>query len=102
MITFRIRKEKDSDKDRIWKLDAEAFDTSAEANLVNVLRNSGIHSISLIAEENNELRRHILFTQVELDSYSGLKLMVLAPMAVTPAYQRKGIGLCLVEAGLKL
>ncbi len=36
-----IRKEKDYDKENIWKVNAEAFETEAEANLVNVLRDSG-------------------------------------------------------------
>ena len=32
---MNIRKEKDSDKEKIWKVNAEAFESEAEANLVN-------------------------------------------------------------------
>ncbi|GAH17371.1 unnamed protein product, partial [marine sediment metagenome] len=39
---MNIRKEKDSDIEGIWKVNAEAFETEAEANLVNALRDSGI------------------------------------------------------------
>ncbi len=41
---MNIRREKDSDKERIWKVNAEAFETEAEANLVNALRDSGSYT----------------------------------------------------------
>ena len=97
---MNIRKEKDSDKEIIWKVNAEAFETEAEANLVNALRDSGIPFISLVAEEDEEIVGHILFTPVELiGDDSGLKLMGLAPMAVLPKFQKKGIGSQLVKTG---
>ena len=99
---MNIRKEKDSDIEEIWKVNAEAFETEAEANLVNALRDSGISYISLIAEEGEEIVGHILFTPVELiGDNSGLKLMGLAPMAVMTKLQKKGIGSQLVKAGLE-
>ncbi len=63
---MNVRKEKDSDKDNIWKVNSEAFETEAEANLLNALRDSGIPFISLVAEEDKEIVAHILFTPVEL------------------------------------
>jgi len=99
---MKIRKEKDSDKEKIWKVHFEAFAAEAEANLVNALRNSGIPFISLVAEEGEEIVGHILFTPVELiGDDSGLKLMGLAPMAVLPKLQRKGIGSQLVKTGIE-
>ena len=99
---MNIRKEKDSDKEKIWEVNAEAFETEAEANLVNALRDSGIYFISLVAEENEEIVGHILFTPVELiGDDSGLKLMGLAPMAVLPKLQKKGIGSQLVKTGIE-
>ena len=61
-----IRKEKDSDKEKVWQVNAAAFESEAEANLVNALRDSGISFISLVAEENENIIGHILFTPVEL------------------------------------
>ncbi len=88
---MNIRKEKDSDKDNIWKVNAEAFETEAEANLVNALRDSGISFISLLAEEDEKIVGHILFTPVELiGDDPGLKLMSLAPMAVLTKLRKKG------------
>jgi len=101
-IIMNIRKEKDSDKKQIWKVHAEAFETEAEANLVNALRDSGIYFISLVAEEDEEIVGHILFTPVELiGDDSALKLMGLGPMAVLPKLQKKGIGSQLVKTGIK-
>ncbi len=101
-MTMAIRKEQDSDKESIWKVNAEAFETEAEANLVNALRDSGTPFISLLAEADEEIVGHILFTPVELTGdNSGLTLMGLAPMAVRPGFQRKGIGSQLVRAGVE-
>ena len=99
---MNIRKEKDSDIEEIWKVNAEAFETEAEANLVNALRDSDISYISFVAEEGEEIVGHILFTPVEIiGDNSGLKLMGLAPMAVVTKLQKKGIGSQLVKAGLE-
>ncbi len=99
---MNIRKEKDSDKENIWKVNADAFETEAEANLVNALRDSGIPFISLVAEKDEEIVGHILFTPVELiGDDSGLKLMGLAPMAVLTKLQKKGIGSQLIKTGIK-
>lgn len=98
-----IRSEKKEDIERIWQINVEAFGTEVEANLVNSLRSSGVSSISLVCEQNNEVVGHILFTKVELmGDNSGLRLMGLAPMAVIPEFQNKGIGSSLVEAGIEL
>lgn len=98
---MNIRKEKDSDKEQIWQVNAAAFETEAEANLVNALRDSGIPFISFVAEEDEEILGHILFTPVELvGDDSGLRLMGLAPMAVLPKVQKKGIGSQLVRTGI--
>ncbi|HEX7027524.1 MAG TPA: N-acetyltransferase [Gammaproteobacteria bacterium] len=98
---MRIREERVEDRDLIRSLHTQAFGTAAEADLVDALRDSGVPCISLVAWENHELRGHILFTPVALSGHADLKLMGLAPMAVMPAYQRRGIGSRLVGAGLE-
>jgi putative acetyltransferase len=42
-----------------------------------------------------------MFSPVSLPGRADLKIMGLAPMAVAPEYQRKGIGSALVRAGLE-
>ena len=99
---MKIRKEKNSDIEKIWEVNAEAFETEAEANLVNALRDSGIPYISLVAEEGEEIVGHIFFTPVELiGDNSGLKLVGLAPMAVVAKLQKKGIGSRLIQIDLE-
>jgi len=99
---MHIREEQPSDKDKIWDVNSEAFDTDAEANLVNALRSSTCTCISLVAETEENVLGHILFTPVELTGNENtLNLMGLAPMAVLSQYQNRGIGSELVKAGLQ-
>ena len=99
---MQIRTEKKSDTDKVWEINIAVFETDAEAKLVNTLRHSCEPYISLVAEVDAKLVGHILFTPVELlDDNSGLKLMGLGPMAITPEYQNKGIGSQLVKEGLE-
>ena len=100
---MNIREEQPSDIEKIWEVNSEAFETEAEANLVNALRSSGCTYISLVAEIETNIVGHILFTPVELSGDDNkIKIMGLAPMAVFSQYQNKGIGSKLVEAGLEL
>jgi putative acetyltransferase len=43
---------------------------------------------------------HILFSPVSLVDHAEVEIMGLAPLAVLPEHQRKGIGSALVRAGL--
>jgi len=94
---MNIRPEHPEDTEKIRKVLLEAFGTDAEANLVDALRNAGVELISLVAVENNEIIGHILFSPVTIDGKTGI--MGLAPMAVLPAWQRKGVGTQLVNEG---
>jgi len=96
-----IRPERIEDIEKIRSIHVEAFNTEAEANLVEALRNSSIPLISLVAEEDGELVGHILFSPMTLEQGgSSPSIAGLAPMAVLPACQNKGIGSMLVEEGL--
>jgi len=100
---MNIREEQPSDIEKIWAVNSEAFETEAEANLINALRSSGCTYISLVAETETNIVGHILFTPVELSGDDNkIKIMGLAPMAVFSQYQNKGIGSKLVVAGLEL
>jgi putative acetyltransferase len=77
-----------------------AFETSAEADLVDALRQQAQPIISLVAEVDLRIAGHILFTPATLSPHSELKIMGLGPMAVLPTKQRQGIGSTLVRTGL--
>lgn len=95
-----IRAEKEGDLDAVRAVNTSAFETSAEADLVDVLRQRAKLVISLVAEENGKVVGHIMFSPVSLSGHPSLKVLGLAPMAVAPEHQRKGIGSALVRAGI--
>jgi len=97
---LRIRAEEHDDVPFVHALNALAFPTEAEANLVDVLRENARPVISLVAVEDDNIVGHILFTPVGFSGNSSLNIMGLAPMAVTPDQQKRGIGSQLVREGL--
>ena len=97
-----IRKEDPNDYAAVHTVNAAAFETQAEANLVDILRKDAQPIVSLVAEEEGVIVGHILFSPVLLSGFPDLKIMGLGPMAVAPKFQRKGIGSALTETGLEL
>lgn len=95
-----IRAEKAGDRDAVYAVNVSAFETPSEAKLVDTLREQAQPVVSLVAEDNGEVIGHIMFSPVSLSGYPNLKVMGLAPMAVAPRQQRRGIGSALVRAGL--
>ncbi len=49
-----------------------------------------------MAEENNEIIGHILFTKAKIGDVTAL---ALAPLSVAPTAQKKGVGTALMEKG---
>ena len=98
---MKIREELPSDIEDIWFVNSNAFESDAEANMVNTLRDSGCHFLSLVAESKDQIIGHILFTPVELTDNKDLNIAGLAPMAVLKQFQNKGIGSKLVNTGLE-
>ena len=95
-----IRGEKERDQETVRAVNLSAFETPSEADLVDALRQQVEPIISLVAEENGEIVGHIMLSPVSLSGHPSLKVMGLAPMAVIPTHQNKGIGSALVQAGL--
>ena len=79
----------------------EAFGQPQEADLVDALRSAGKMTLSLVAVAGERVVGHILFSPVTIENQDGVVLAVgLAPMAVLPELQRRGIGSALIERGL--
>jgi putative acetyltransferase len=78
-----------------------AFESAAEANLVDALRSRAQPVVSLVAEHERAIIGHIMFSPVSLTGHPHLRIMGLAPMAVAPQHQRRGVGAALVRAGLE-
>lgn len=100
---MNIRKEKPADYDAVYNVVKKAFESAEhtdgnEQNLVVELRKSGsfIPELSLVAVEDEKIVGHILFTKAFVN---GAEVLALAPLAVLPEYQNRGIGLSLIEHG---
>ena len=96
-----IRPETTEDVDSIRHVNEQAFGQKEEADIVDKLRNRGMVTLSLVAVQGDRIVGHILFSPVMIEAESSsFEAIALAPMAVLPAYQRKGIGSQLVRDGL--
>lgn len=97
-----IRSERPDDVAAIHAVNAAAFPTSDEAKLIDRLRADGDLVLSLVAEQNGTIAGHVGFSRMSVDD-NGLwhNAVALAPVAVIPAHQRKGIGKALIERGLQ-
>lgn len=95
-----IRPERSGDIEAIRLVNRQAFETSAEAALVDKLRAKRILIVSLVACDGGEVVGHIAFSPVSLVSAPNLCGAGLGPMAVLPEKQKSGIGSALVQAGL--
>lgn len=96
-----IRPEEERDWAAVHALNATAFASPAEANLVEALRQQAHPVISLVAEEDQQIVGHIMFSPISLTGHPNLNVMGLAPMAVAHRRQRAGIGAALVRTGLE-
>jgi putative acetyltransferase len=97
-----IRKEAVADHAAISEVNRRAFGEDTEAKLISALRDGGFVRLSLVAEVEGEIVGHILFSHLPiLTETAVVEALSLAPMAVLPSHQRRGIGTRLVEAGLR-
>src|SRR5215203_5315791 len=92
-MSLVVRPESPEDRDAIRTANRLAFGQDDEATLVDALRDGGHARVSLVAEADGEVVGHILFSDLPIVTPVGtVGALSLAPMAVLPAQQRRGIG----------
>ena len=98
-----IRPETQADHEAIRHVNRLAFGRDAEARLVVALRLGGYVRASLVAEKDEQVVGHILFSDLPIITGDGtVPALSLAPMAVLPEFQNQGIGSALVREGLAI
>jgi putative acetyltransferase len=88
-----IRKEATDDVAAIRTVHKAAFPTFAEADLVDRLRAEGDLVFSLVAADADDVVGHIVASRMK----APFRALGLGPVAVTPAFQGRGVGGCLIK-----
>lgn len=97
-MNVEIRLETDADRAAVRAIVTAAFGQSGEADLVDQLRAGSEPCLMLVAELDGEVAGHVCFSPVRV---GGREFAGLAPVAVAPDVQRRGIGSALIRAGLE-
>ncbi len=105
-IIMEIRKSTELEKTEIGNIQIKAFGKEKGpviADLVMGLLNdkTAIPLLSLVAVEGNKIIGHILFTKANVtETTKSVSVQILAPLAVLPDVQSKGVGGQLIKEGL--
>jgi len=100
-----IRETTNDDLAEILQVEKLAFGEDEEANIVSDLLSdkTAAPTLSLLAYSGSKPVGHVLFSRVYFDDPEDQTLMhILAPLAVIPEYQGKGIGGKLIKKGLEI
>ncbi len=91
-----IRPETPCDYAAIRVVQESAFQQSAEAQLVDDLRDAGDSVFSLVAVEDRTIVGHAMFSKLK----APFPALALGPVAVLPEHQRRGVGTHLIREGI--
>ncbi len=101
---IRIKETGEQDLKDIYTVQEQAFGYEKEAILTTELLKdkTAMPYVSLLAYNEGEPIGHILFTRVYIEDRKISPLVhILAPLAVTPAFQKQGVGGLLIENGIE-
>ena len=98
---MRVRPPLPRDVDAVLAVHRAAFAREDEARLVAALRANGRHVFEQLAECDGAIVGHVMFSPVRIAEGNDGLAIGLAPMAVRPDWQRRGIGTGLLQAALR-
>ncbi|MDQ0060071.1 GNAT family N-acetyltransferase [Paenibacillus harenae] len=104
-MTILIRTENENDHAQVHQVNFTAFgNRDDEAELVGRIRTSPnfVPELSIVAEENGVIIGHVLLSKAEVtQGEQRHDVLALAPIAVSPNYQKQGVGKQLIFEGLQ-
>ena len=104
---MKIRRSTESDNTDILNIHTQAFGEKKGAEIADLVSGllgdkTALPLLSLVAVDNTKTIGHILFTKTEVtQTTESVSAQILAPLAILPDSQRKGVGGLLIKEGLK-
>lgn len=103
MSGLTLRRAEECDREAIHDVEQRAFGRTDEADLVEKLLAAGDVVLELVAERDRKVVGHVLFSRLRVETGgTGFAGVALAPLAVLPEEQGKGVGCALVEEAHRL
>ncbi len=105
---MKIRKSTQSERKEILNIHSQAFGKDKGPVIVKLVNDlladeTALPILSLVAVDNDNIIGHVLFTKVEVTrAKNRISAQILAPLAILPEEQKKGIGKKLIKEGLRL
>ena len=99
-VELEIRESTQADVDLIKTLYPQAFSEEDLVPLVSDLLDAAPATVSLVGVVDAAIVASIIFTVGDVTGWDG-KVTLLAPLAVAPGWQGKGIGSARVQRGLR-
>jgi putative acetyltransferase len=97
-----LRSESTADHEAIDVIVDLAFEGPTESLLIRLIRSTDrfVPNLSIVATVDDAIVGHILLSYVDLVGESTTRVLSLAPLAVHPDHQRRGIGGALVREAI--